>query len=112
VRRFHEGILRQDATELDEVTVGATNRQQVQEIALMERLIFSRLSQGYRIRLQDVERAPSRVDVTVFYYAPDGTASGNVRYAAVKTPLGWKVDVHKTWQLWNSMFRPSAASNG
>lgn len=108
VRRFHEGIIRQDAEEITEVTLSPEEdkNQKLEEIQFIEGQIYSKLSQGYRIRLQDLKRNPKEVYVTVLYYAPGGGPSGNAPYAAVKTPFGWKVDVHKTLVTWNSFSSP------
>jgi hypothetical protein len=112
VRRFHEGILRRDMREINEVTMPANSHQEEGEVNAMARLIYGRLNQSRRIRLQDMQRSPKAIIVTVLYYTPDGAPLGNAPYVAVKTQLGWRVDVHRTWQLWNSMFRPVTTSQG
>ena len=106
VRRFHEAILRGDGSEFEEVTLRPTSFQQDTEMVLMQRSISSVLNLGYRVRLQELQREPGKVTVTVYYYTPDGMPAANRPYVAVKTSTGWKVDVHQTWGLWNAFFRP------
>src|SRR4051812_38516877 len=55
VRRFHEGILRRDVGEIDEVTMPTNSHKEEGEVNAMAHLIYERLSNGYRIRLQDMQ---------------------------------------------------------
>ena len=107
VRRFHEGILRMDRAEIDEVTVAAHSEAEAEEKAHVEGLIYDILNENRNVRLRDLQRSPKQVDVTVLYFSGNGTALGNAPYVTVKEVTGWKVDVHKTLVLWNKMFRPS-----
>jgi hypothetical protein len=102
VRRFHEAVLERNQTEVDDVILHPANAGEVSKI---EKVIWDALSQGAHIRLHDLSRTPTKVTVTVIYHA--GDQSGYQVWATQKTSNGWKVDIHRTWQLWNSASRAS-----
>ena len=92
VRRFHEGVLDQNYSEIDEDVLQPVDPNKVGDL---ENFVVSKLAAGARIRLQDVERTPTSVSVRVIYHAPDALPTWAL-WSAQKTQDGWKVDVVRT----------------
>lgn len=103
VRQFHEAIANSNPGKLVDVTIAPASKRQLDEISWMYSQLEPRLSNGYVIRLREVDREQNEVDVTVYYYYPDGTPFGNATFVTSRTVSGWKVNVHKTLRLWNSV---------
>ena len=96
VRRFHEALLNRNEAEIEEVLYQPWSRA---DVDLIVSTIYPLLADGARIRLRDVERTPTAVRVTVYYYPP-GHMAGSYDWIAEKTPTGWKVDADSTTRLW------------
>ena len=97
VRRFHEALLTNNESEVEDVLFQPADPVAVANIA---NRIYPWFLQGAHIRLRDLQRNPTTVFVSVVYHTPDNKA-GYYVWVTEKTPTGWKVDASATWRLWH-----------
>ena len=107
VWRFFDAAKNMDQETWTDAAVAPKNSHEAQEIDAMANALHDQVfANGYTIRLRDSERSPSKVTVTVLLVAPNRRIIRNAPFITVKDRNGWKVDIHETYKIWNSMFRP------
>jgi hypothetical protein len=106
VRRFHEAVRTGDPVEIEDSIV-QPDRPTPQSRGELQRVLvefFGGMPPGTTFSLRNYETIdPRTVDITAVYQNEHRSISAV--WQVKKTPEGWKVDIHGTWQTWNQVFR-------